>query len=84
VRRVEDYVRDWMPALDPTKGVAETCLYTTTRNEDFFIERTGPIIAASPCSGHGFKFAPLIGRLLCDLIEDPRAAPPRFSANALT
>jgi sarcosine oxidase len=84
MRRIEAYARDWMPALDATTGVAETCLYTTTPNEDFFIERTGPIIAASPCSGHGFKFAPLIGRLLCDLIEDPDAAPQRFSARALS
>jgi sarcosine oxidase len=25
------------------------------------------IIVASPCSGHGFKFAPVIGEILADL-----------------
>ena len=45
----------------------ETCLYTTTPDEDFVIDRTGPLVIGSPCSGHGFKFAPLIGEVLADL-----------------
>jgi sarcosine oxidase len=31
------------------------------------LDRVGPIVVASPCSGHGFKFAPLFGRALADL-----------------
>jgi sarcosine oxidase len=45
----------------------ETCLYTTTPDEDFVIDRIGPLVIASPCSGHGFKFAPLVGEVLADL-----------------
>jgi sarcosine oxidase len=33
------------------------------------------VIVASPCSGHGFKFAPAIGEVLADLATGER---PRF------
>ena len=46
---------------------AETCLYTTTPDEDFVLQRVGPVVVGSPCSGHGFKFAPLIGETLARL-----------------
>ena len=54
----------------------ETCLYTTTPDEDFVIERIGPLVVASPCSGHGFKFAPLIGEVLADLATGEQPAVP--------
>ena len=41
-----------------------------TPDGDFLIDRlpTAPqVIVASPCSGHGFKFAPVIGEILADL-----------------
>jgi sarcosine oxidase len=40
---------------------AETCLYTTTEDTRFVLERHGPIVVCSACSGHGFKFAPAVG-----------------------
>ena len=48
----------------------ETCIYTVAPDDHF---RLGPladcpdIVVASPCSGHGFKFSCLIGRVLADL-----------------
>ena len=39
----------------------ETCLYTTTADTRFVLERHGPIVVCSACSGHGFKFAPAVG-----------------------
>lgn len=51
--------------LDPV--AAETCLYTTTPDETFILERHGRLVIGSPCSGHGFKFAPAIGERLADL-----------------
>jgi sarcosine oxidase len=61
----------------------ETCLYTTTPDEDFVIDRIGPLVVASPCSGHGFKFAPLIGEVLADLAagEPPPIPLERFRAD---
>jgi sarcosine oxidase len=62
---------------------AETCLYTSTPAEDFVI---GPlsgeprVVIASACSGHGFKFAPLVGRIVAGLVRDGRSDVPRFEA----
>jgi sarcosine oxidase len=46
------------------------CMYTNTPDENFIID-TLPgfeqVIVASPCSGHGFKFASAIGEVLADL-----------------
>ena len=45
----------------------ETCLYTIRENDEFLLERRGRIVVGSPCSGHGFKFAPWVGRKLASL-----------------
>jgi sarcosine oxidase len=66
-RAMVRYVEEWMPGLDPTPRHKAECLYTTTPDESFVIERVGPVVIGSPCSGHGFKFTPLIGRRLADL-----------------
>jgi monomeric sarcosine oxidase len=79
--RVRSYVAEHLPFVDPEPVSFETCLYTTTPDQDFVIDRRGPIVIASPCSGHGFKFAPLIGEMVASLVR--RAEPPvdlaRFS-----
>ena len=66
VERVIGYVASHLPAAEAT-GRTDTCLYTITPDEDFVLDRAGPIVVASPCSGHGFKFVPLFGRALADL-----------------
>jgi monomeric sarcosine oxidase len=76
---IVDYVKRWLPGLDPTPRNAATCLYTTTPSEDFVLDRVGPLVVCSACSGHGAKFAPLIGALVADLALDPGAVvPDRF------
>jgi sarcosine oxidase len=45
----------------------ETCLYTSTSDERFVLERHGSVVVGSACSGHGFKFAPAIGKRLASL-----------------
>ena len=78
--RVVEYVRRWLPGLDPTPRGEATCLYTTTPNEDFVLDRIGSLVICSPCSGHGAKFAPLIGEMTAELVTAPRSAqiPARF------
>ena len=51
----------------------EVCLYTMTEDENFrvgLLPGRDDVIVASPCSGHGFKFSCLIGRVLADLAID--------------
>jgi len=65
----------------------DVCLYTNTLKadlraddgEEFIIDRLpedNRVIVASPCSGHGAKFASAIGAMLADLALDARAQPP--------
>ncbi|MGH8860188.1 MAG: FAD-dependent oxidoreductase [Jatrophihabitantaceae bacterium] len=77
--RVVDYVRRWLPGLAPTPRSESTCLYTETPTEDFILDRVGPVVVCSPCSGHGAKFAPLIGELVASLVSSSGAGiPDRF------
>jgi sarcosine oxidase len=60
-----------LPAADGELVEAATCRYTMTDDGDFIIDRlpaAPQIVVASPCSGHGFKFAPVIGDILADLV----------------
>ncbi len=66
-RLVTGYVERYLPGLEPLPRNESTCLYTTTDNEDFVLDRVGPLVVCSACSGHGAKFAPLIGELAADL-----------------
>jgi len=65
------------PALNGTLRSAVVCLYTNTPDGDFLIDRSPDdrrVILASPCSGHGFKFAPAIAEVLADLALDREPA----------
>jgi sarcosine oxidase len=70
-------------ASPPRLLKTETCLYTTTPDEDFVIDRVGGLVVASPCTGHGFKFAPLVGEVLADLAtgDQPPIPLDRFRAD---
>jgi glycine/D-amino acid oxidase-like deaminating enzyme len=68
-RRVIEHVREWWPGLDPRPVAEYTCLYTWTENEDFIVAPVGPLVVCSPCSGHGAKFALLIGQWVADIVE---------------
>jgi sarcosine oxidase len=67
VERIVAWVRDRFPDVDPNPVEAQTCLYTTSPDESFILERRGRVVVGSACSGHGFKFAPAVGRRLADL-----------------
>ena len=49
----------------------ETCLYTNAPDERFVLERHGRIVVGSACSGHGFKFAPVVGERLAAIASRP-------------
>ena len=70
VGRISQWVAGTYPDADPEPVAAETCIYTTTADEHFILERRGRVVIGSPCSGHGFKFAPAIGTSLAALAAD--------------
>ena len=64
-----------LPAAAGPVADAKTCLYTMSPDGDFIVDRLPGrerIVVASPCSGHGFKFAPVIGQALADLAQTGR------------
>jgi monomeric sarcosine oxidase len=86
VRAHEEYVRRRLPGLAPQAIAAETCFYAATPDDDFVIDRHGPVVIGIGFGGHGFKFTPLVGELLADLATGSEPAVPldRFSARRPT
>lgn len=78
---LQDYARTWLPGVDADSFEAVSCTYTTTPDEDFILDRLGPVVIGAGFSGHGFKFTPVIGRILADLATGTRAAPEIFRAS---
>jgi sarcosine oxidase len=73
--RVVQHVEEWLPGLVPIPSGETTCLYTSTPDEEFVLDRRGRVVIASPCSGHGFKFAPLIGERIAELVAGADPVP---------
>ena len=65
--RMCDAVSRLFPGADPEPAAVETCLYTNTDDERFVLERHGRVVVGSACSGHAFKFAPVVGERLAEL-----------------
>jgi sarcosine oxidase len=68
---VRSFLQGHIPLLaEAPIDLTEICLYTVAPDEQFqvdFLPGRPDVIVASPCSGHGFKFSCLIGRILADL-----------------
>jgi sarcosine oxidase len=76
VEQVRTAVRRFVPAADGRVLASVVCLYTNTPDGHFWIDRHPErpnVLVASPCSGHGFKFAPVIGEIVADLVEGRKA-----------
>ena len=73
-----------MPGVDASTAVADTCLYTSTPDSRFVVDRLGDVTVAAGFSGHGFKFAPAVGDLVAGLaVGDVRSPKPfRFGPRA--
>ncbi|MER7243611.1 FAD-dependent oxidoreductase [Kribbella sp. NPDC000426] len=72
------YVEEWYPGLDPTRSTAISCLYDNTPSATFVIDRAGPITVAAGFSGQGFKFVPLVGAFVRDLVTGGPDTPAHF------
>ncbi len=77
LEQLRRYAREWLPGVDAETADPISCTYTTTDDEDFVLDRVGPVVVGAGFSGHGFKFTPLVGSILVDLVEGGEA-PARF------
>lgn len=78
------YATCLMPGMEPQPLKITSCLYTYTPDGDFIVDRcpgNEQIVIVSACSGHGFKFGPVIGRLAAELVEPDPAPLERFVAD---
>jgi len=67
---LERLVGDLIPAAAGRIRQTHVCIYTRAPDEHFVLglhPSASQIVLASPCSGHGFKFASILGEILADL-----------------
>ena len=68
--RVASFIGQFLPAVAPKSSEFTVCMYTMTPDAHFIVDRhpEHPQVAfAAGLSGHGFKFACVLGEALCDL-----------------
>jgi len=69
-KRMRDFLDAYLPDAAGKLLGMKTCMYTKTPDEDFVIDRLPAdprIVVCSACSGHGYKFASVIGEVLADV-----------------
>ena len=66
------FLKKYMPQINAEFSETATCLYNYSGNEDFIIDllpnHDGNVIIACGFSGHGFKFVPIVGEILKELV----------------
>jgi sarcosine oxidase len=70
-RPVRDFLRQFIPSGAGPRSEGSICLYTLTPDRHFIIDRhphCQQVVVAAGFSGHGFKFAPVVGEVLADWV----------------
>ncbi len=73
IRAFTDFSRIYLPDVGDVVLDAYTCIYTMTPDDHFIIDRhpgSRNVVYATGFSGHGFKFAPVVGEVLADLAQN--------------
>jgi sarcosine oxidase len=71
------FLMDYLPAADGPANRSSICMYTVTPDRHFVIDldpRYRNVAVAAGFSGHGFKFATVVGEILADLCDEGRTA----------
>ena len=71
ITRIRGFIAQFIPELNAQHIFMESCLYTLTPDRHFWL---GPLpgyqrVFIAALSGHGFKFAPVLGEILSDMLE---------------
>jgi sarcosine oxidase len=69
------FLREYLPMIDGPCRRASVCIYTLTPDRHFVIDLHtdhANVALAVGFSGHGFKFAPVVGEILADLADSGR------------
>jgi sarcosine oxidase len=79
MRPVQSFARSMLKGIELEPVRSSVCLYTLTPDRHFVIDRHrdfGNVAFACGFSGHGFKFAPVVGEALADLATNGTTALP--------
>jgi sarcosine oxidase len=71
-QRLLEFLAHRVPGLGPAVLDAVPCMYTVTPDSHFVLGLAPGdprIVLCSPCSGHGFKFVPVVGEIVADLVQ---------------
>ena len=71
--RAERFIQKYVPDLTHSWSDHSACLYTMTPDANFLVDSHPEhphVVFAAGLSGHGFKFAPVLGRALAELALD--------------
>jgi sarcosine oxidase len=73
IDRMRAVLAEYAPSLNGPLLATATCMYTNTPDHHFLLglhPEHANVVLASPCSGHGYKFASVIGEVLAELAID--------------
>ena len=68
VAELREAIARWLPGADLQQ--VDVCPYDNTADEDFIVERVDGVVVGAGTSGHAFKFGPLLGERLAQLVLD--------------
>jgi sarcosine oxidase len=74
-----NFLQAHLPAANGPLRDGRVCMYTVTPDHHFVIDRHPEypqVVIAGGFSGHGFKFASVVGEVLADLVENGRSGLP--------
>jgi sarcosine oxidase len=66
----------YFPDADGPIMALHACMFTNTPDEHFIIDSlpdVEEVLVVSACSGHGFKFVPVVGEIVADLVSTGRS-----------
>jgi sarcosine oxidase len=81
---VREFVRRRLKGLDGPPIASTTCLYSNTPDMNFavgLLPGNSRVVVMSACSGHGFKFASVLGEVAADLATEVK---PNFDLSFLS
>ena len=75
------HIASYLRGVTRTLVKSSTCLYTVTPDAGFIVDRLhdGRVLAASACSGHGFKHSPALGEQLAVAATEGGELEPAFA-----
>ena len=65
---LQNTIAHWLPDAELVQ--VDVCPYDNTADEHFIVQRIDGIVVGAGTSGHAFKFGPLLGRQLAELVLD--------------